>query len=82
MPSPSSNDPASLQPASLQGDLVETSVKMITCTVGLELKFVIKLLIHDNNSGDHSQKPGSRKDKSARQWENEDNICPSINWGK
>ena len=25
--------------------------------------------------------PGSRKDKSARQWENEDNICPSINWG-
>ena len=25
--------------------------------------------------------PGSRKDKSACQWENEDNICPSINWG-
>ena len=30
---------------------------------------------------DLSAVPGSRKDKSARQWENEDNICPSINWG-
>ena len=28
----------------------------------------------------HLSHPGSRKDKSARQWENEGHICLSINW--
>ena len=26
------------------------------------------------------ERPSSRKDKSARQWENESHICPPINW--
>ena len=39
-----------------RGLLVETSVKMITFTLGLELKFVIKLVIHDYNSSELSQK--------------------------